>query len=123
MRNLHKVQAGQGVIALGTPGGTPDRILLLLRENPSLAIPDLAAETGKSESTIEPAMRRLREQNRLQRVGPAKGGAMLVAPTWARDALANEGFVEREVTAPGRPMPLRQWRRVCEGDRYTPANA
>lgn len=57
-----------------TPRKTPDKILVLLREDPRLAIPDLAASIGKSESAVERAIRRLREQNRLRRIGPAKGG-------------------------------------------------
>lgn len=65
-----------------TPGKTPgktlektsDRVLYLLRENPHLTISDLAEYIGKSESAVERAIRKLREQNRLQRIGPAKGG-------------------------------------------------
>ena len=57
-----------------TPVKTPEKILSLLKENPNWAIPDLAANIGKSESAVERAIRRLREQNRLQRIGPAKGG-------------------------------------------------
>ena len=63
-----------------SPGKSPGKrlirvILLLLRENPRLAIPDLATRIGKSESAVERAIRRLREQNRiLRRVGPDKGG-------------------------------------------------
>jgi ATP-dependent DNA helicase RecG len=57
-----------------TPRKTPDKILVLLRKDPRLAIPDLAASIGKSESAVERAIRRLREQNRLRRIGPAKGG-------------------------------------------------
>jgi len=33
-----------------------------------------AASIGKSESAVERAIRRLREQDRLRRIGPAKGG-------------------------------------------------
>lgn len=66
---------GVGEKTLGkTPRKTPDKILMLLREDPRLAIPDLAASIGKSESAVERAIRRLREQNRLRRVGPDKGG-------------------------------------------------
>ncbi|MEI2690319.1 MAG: winged helix-turn-helix transcriptional regulator [Anaerolineae bacterium] len=51
----------------------------MLRENPRLAIPDLAASIGKSESAVERAIRRLREENRLRRMGSAKGGHWEVA--------------------------------------------
>ena len=57
-----------------TLGKTPDRILLLLKEDPNLAVPDLAERIGKSESAVERAICKLRQQNRLQRIGPAKGG-------------------------------------------------
>ena len=57
-----------------TPEKTPEKILLLLKENPHLAILDLASSIGKSESAVERAIRRLREQNRLWRIGPDKGG-------------------------------------------------
>lgn len=57
-----------------TPEKTPDRILSFLRENPHLTISDLAESIGKSESAIERTIRKLREQKRLHRIGPAKGG-------------------------------------------------
>jgi ATP-dependent DNA helicase RecG len=57
-----------------TPEKTPEKILSLLKENPQLSIRDLADRIGKSESAVERALRRLREQNRLQRIGPDKGG-------------------------------------------------
>ncbi|MBK6432228.1 winged helix-turn-helix transcriptional regulator [Candidatus Amarolinea dominans] len=53
---------------------TPGRILSLLKENPHLAIADLAVSIEKSESAAERAIRKLREQNRLRRIGPDKGG-------------------------------------------------
>jgi biotin operon repressor len=52
--------------------------LHLLKEEPGLAIPELAARLGKSESAIERAIRRLRESGRLTRQGPAKGGSWKV---------------------------------------------
>lgn len=57
-----------------TPGKTPDQILSLLRDAPSLSIPQLASSLGKSDSAIERAIRKLREAGRLIRVGPDKGG-------------------------------------------------
>ena len=57
-----------------TPGKTPDMILLLLRENPILSIPELADKIGKSESAVERAIRKLRREDRLKRIGPDKGG-------------------------------------------------
>lgn len=57
-----------------TPGKTPERILSLLAGTPTLSIPDLAQQIGKSESAIERAIRKLREAGRLARIGPDKGG-------------------------------------------------
>lgn len=57
-----------------TPGKTPDEILRLLTEKPDLSIPQLAVLMGKSERAIERAISALRKSNRLERIGPAKGG-------------------------------------------------
>ena len=57
-----------------TLGKTPDAILLLLDENPSLSIPEIAEKINKSKSAVERAIRKLREEGRLKRIGPAKGG-------------------------------------------------
>ena len=48
----------------------------LLASNPSLTthVPELAAGLGKSESTIERAIRELRKVGRIQRVGSRKDG-------------------------------------------------
>ena len=57
-----------------TLGKTPDAILLLFDENPFLSIPEIAERINKSESAVERAIRKLREEGRLKRIGPAKGG-------------------------------------------------
>lgn len=56
------------------PGKTPDQILRLLTESPDLSIPQLAALMSKSERAIERAISALRKSDRLERIGPAKGG-------------------------------------------------
>ena len=56
-----------------TPGKTPDQILSLLRDAPTLSIPQLASSLGKSDRAIERAIRKLREAGRLTRIGPDKG--------------------------------------------------
>jgi predicted HTH transcriptional regulator len=63
-----------GESSLKTPGKTPVEILVLLKENPALSIPELAERIGKSESAVERAIRKLRQQGILRRVGPDKGG-------------------------------------------------
>ena len=57
-----------------TTGKTPDLILLLLSENPAASIPELAEKIEKSERAVERAIRKLREEGRIRRIGPAKGG-------------------------------------------------
>lgn len=57
-----------------TPGKTPELILALLRQNPRLSIPELAAQLAKSDSAVERAIRKLRESGQLKRIGPNKGG-------------------------------------------------
>ena len=57
-----------------TPGKTPDLILYRLTQAPGASIPELAQELGKSGSAIERAVRKLRADGKLIRIGPAKGG-------------------------------------------------
>ena len=57
-----------------TLGKTPDLILKRLRDSPGSSIPELAQQLDKSGSAVERAIRKLRAQGRLQRIGPAKGG-------------------------------------------------
>ena len=64
----------QGSDLRKTPGKTPDLILDWLTEAPGASIPELAQHLGKSESAIERAIRKLRADRKLARVGPAKGG-------------------------------------------------
>ena len=55
-------------------GKMTGKVLELLAADPHLTIPELAVTLGKSESTIERAIRELRKLGRLQRVGSRKGG-------------------------------------------------
>ena len=57
-----------------TPVKTPNLILRQLAVAPSTAIPELALQLGKSDSAIERAIRKLRAEGKLRRIGPAKGG-------------------------------------------------
>ena len=61
-----------------TPGKTTDRVLTLLRDNPRLSIPDIAAIVGRSVSSIEGTVRGLKSDGELARVGPHKGGQWVV---------------------------------------------
>lgn len=55
-------------------GKMTGKVFDLLASNPSLTIPELAAGLGKSESTIERAIRELRKVGRIERVGSRKDG-------------------------------------------------
>ncbi len=52
----------------------PGLFLHRLAETPITSIPEMAQHLGKSESAIERAIRELRANGKLVRVGPAKGG-------------------------------------------------
>ena len=70
---------GEGEVETGkvtgkVTGKMTGKVLELLAADPHLTIPELAVTLGKSESTIERAIRELRKLGRLQRVGSRKGG-------------------------------------------------
>ena len=53
---------------------TPLKILEMLTENPDMTIPELARGINKSKSAVKRAVRKLKRENRLKRIGPDKGG-------------------------------------------------
>jgi ATP-dependent DNA helicase RecG len=53
---------------------TPDRLLELLREQPTLSLSAAASVLGKSVAAIELVARNLRAEGRLRHIGPKKGG-------------------------------------------------
>ncbi|NCO73512.1 MULTISPECIES: Fic family protein [Shewanella] len=53
---------------------TPEQILNLLAKQPTLTLVEIAAHLGKSTSTIERAVAKLKQQNKLAFHGPKKGG-------------------------------------------------
>ncbi|HWR91673.1 MAG TPA: winged helix-turn-helix transcriptional regulator [Desulfobacterales bacterium] len=57
-----------------TSGKTSGKILAALKEDGYLTIPDLASMIGVTNRSIERNIKKLQEQNRLRRIGPAKGG-------------------------------------------------
>jgi len=59
----------------GKPSGkTSGKIIAALEQDRNLTIPELAASIGLTERSIERNIKKLQEQGRLRRVGPAKGG-------------------------------------------------
>ncbi len=55
-------------------GKTEEQIVGLLSANGKLTIPELAEALGITTRAVEKQIARLRGQDRLRRVGPAKGG-------------------------------------------------
>lgn len=53
---------------------TSGKILVLIRENTRLTISELALAIGVTERSIERNLQKLQQENRLRRVGSAKGG-------------------------------------------------
>ena len=56
------------------PARLPDRILALLRRNPSASRREIATTLGTTRSTVRYRLDRLREAGKIERVGPDKGG-------------------------------------------------
>jgi len=62
-------------VSLGkTSGKTSGKILSALKQDRDLTIPELASLIGVTERSIERNIKKLQEQDRLRRIGPAKGG-------------------------------------------------
>jgi ATP-dependent DNA helicase RecG len=62
------------IVSGKTSGKTSGKILAALEEDGNLTIPELASLIGVTERSIERNIKKLQEQGRLRRVGPAKGG-------------------------------------------------
>jgi ATP-dependent DNA helicase RecG len=60
-------------------GKTERQILLFLSERPEMTIPELAEALGMTTRGVEKQISKLRQDGRLRRVGPAKGGHWEVA--------------------------------------------
>jgi Fic family protein len=75
---LQALQDAMAETLLKTPGKvavkTSGKILALIRENPLVTIPELAHSIGVTERSIERNLKKLQDENRLSRIGPAKGG-------------------------------------------------
>ncbi|NIA12362.1 MAG: winged helix-turn-helix transcriptional regulator [Nitrospiraceae bacterium] len=53
---------------------TSEKILRLLKQFPEMTIEQLAAEIGVTARSVERNLKKLKETNRLHRIGPDKGG-------------------------------------------------
>lgn len=68
-----------------TPVKVPDLLLAWLARQPSTTVPELAKRLGRSDRGVERVLRKLREEGRLIRVGPTKGGHWQVVATQTKD--------------------------------------
>lgn len=55
-------------------GKTEVKIVELLKKHPEITIPEIADKIHRTERTVERLLHKLREQEIIGRVGPAKGG-------------------------------------------------
>ncbi|MBN1322760.1 MAG: putative DNA binding domain-containing protein [Methanotrichaceae archaeon] len=55
-------------------GKSSEKILGLLKANPELAAREIASKIGITQRAVEKQIARLREEGRIRRIGPAKGG-------------------------------------------------
>ncbi len=53
---------------------TADRLLELIRDNPKITFAETVSATGISRSAIQKHIERLKDAQRLRRIGPDKGG-------------------------------------------------
>jgi predicted HTH transcriptional regulator len=57
-----------------TSGKTSGKIIKLIKENSYITIPEMALIIGVSNRSIERNLQKLQNNNKIKRVGPAKGG-------------------------------------------------
>jgi ATP-dependent DNA helicase RecG len=63
-----------GKSSVKSSGKTGDHVLEMLQRTPGMTIPDLAEALAISTRAVEKQIERLRNEGRLRRIGPAKGG-------------------------------------------------
>jgi ATP-dependent DNA helicase RecG len=57
-----------------TSGKTSGKIVQFIKESPEITIPQLASLMEITERSIERSIQKLQKENKIERVGPAKGG-------------------------------------------------
>lgn len=51
-----------------------DIVLSLIKDNPKITIPSIIVKSGKSRTTIQKCIKKLKEEKRIERVGGKNGG-------------------------------------------------
>ena len=62
------------VVGQDTSEKTSEKIILLVKENPSISAKEIAEKLGVSSRAIEMQIAKLKKNNIITRIGPAKGG-------------------------------------------------
>lgn len=57
----------------GSEKGSP-KIIELIRQSPTIAIPEIAQHVGVTDRAIKKQIEKLKIQGRIRRIGPARGG-------------------------------------------------
>ena len=65
---------GSGKSSGKSSGKTSTRVLEMLQQTPRMTIPDLAESLAVSTRAVEKQIAKLREEGRIRRIGPARGG-------------------------------------------------
>ena len=53
---------------------TSEKIIKLIKNNPKITIDELADHLGRSTRAVEMQLQKLKEQKKIERIGPDKGG-------------------------------------------------
>ena len=72
--NTENSKRSSGKMSGKMSGKTEGKIVELLGNYPEITIPEIAKKIGRAERTVERLLRKLREQEIIGRIGPAKGG-------------------------------------------------
>jgi len=59
---------------------TADHIMALIAQNPTITISTLANLTGLSRRGIEHNLKKLKDEGKIERIGPDKGGKWKINP-------------------------------------------
>ena len=62
------------VVGQDTSEKTSEKIILVVKENPSISAKEIAEKLGVSSRAIEMHIAKLKKNNIITRIGPAKGG-------------------------------------------------
>jgi len=74
MPSTHRKASGEWVDTENGSEKSSEKILALLKANPELVAREIADNLGVTQRAVEKQIAKLREEGRLRRIGPARGG-------------------------------------------------